>query len=160
MNNPLNGPLPVVAREPRVAVMAGAMLLAGCYSYSSPKSVAPEPGSHVSIRLSSDASRDLTPELGPAVSYVEGTVLANDSAGLHLSVSRVQGLGQMNATWTGEPVTFSHSSYLSLEVRHLNLPGTILAGGLAIGAAVALRQAFDNGSNLNTQPGVITNPAQ
>jgi hypothetical protein len=136
------------------------LLLSGCYTYRSMRGPVPEPGTRVAIHLSGDASRDLAMQLGPSVSYVEGVVLGDDSAGLHLAISRVEGKSQSEAAWTGEQVTFSHGSYLSLEERRLNLPGTMLFGGLAVGAVVAIHEAFNDRGTLNTPGGGIGSPSQ
>ena len=143
------------------AVVSGHFLLSGCYSYSAPLSVAPDMGSHVSIRLSSDAIRDLSLQIGPGVAYVEGVVLGDDSAGLHLAVSNVEGKGRsLSSTWTGERFTFPHDSYLSLEVRHLNVPGTMLVSGLGVVAMVAMSHAFGTDGAANAPPAVIGNSPQ
>jgi hypothetical protein len=154
------GPSAGFARRWQRTILPAMLLLSACYTYGAPHGPAPQRGTHVSIRLSGDASRDLTLELGPSVSYVEGVVLADDSAGLHLAVSRVEGRGEGETSWTGERVTFPHDTYLSLEERHLNVPGTMLFGGLAVGAVVAIHEAFGNGSTANTPPGTIGGPSQ
>lgn len=138
----------------------GLLLLGGCYTYGTPRGPAPAAGTHVSLRLSADATRNFALQLGPAVSYVEGVVLADDSSGLQLAVTKVQGRSGPETPWTGERFSFPHDTYLSLQVRHLSLPGTVLVGGLAVGAVVAMSQAFGTGGTANTPPGVITNPTQ
>jgi hypothetical protein len=140
--------------------LSGLVLLGGCFSYRTAHGPAPDPGSRVSLRLTRDASMTLAPELGPGVVYVEGVVLSDDSAGLRLGVRKVEKAGDAEAEWSGEVVTFPHDSYLSMEERKLNLPGTVLFGGLAVGAMYALHSAFNEGSTLNTQPGVIGSPTQ
>ena len=144
----------------RTMTCAGFLLLAGCYSYKTARGPAPDPGSHVSIRLSRDASTTLTPKLGPGVVYVEGVVLGDDSAGLRLGVRKIQKAGDVDAEWSGEVVTFPHDSYLSMEQKKLNVPGTVLFGGLAVGAMYVLHSAFNEGSTLNTPPGVVGSPTQ
>jgi hypothetical protein len=144
----------------RTMAFAGLLLLAGCYSYKTARGPAPDPGSHVSIRLSRDASTILTPKLGPGVLYVEGVVLGDDSAGLRLGVRKIQKAGDVDAEWSGEVVTFPHDSYLSMEQKKLNVPGTVLFGGLAVGAMYVLHSAFNEGSTLNTPPGVVGSPTQ
>ena len=115
----------------------------------------------MSIRLSSDASRDLALQLGPGVSSVDGVVLADDSGGLRVAVTGVQGRNGSETRWIGEPFTFPHEKYLSLVERHLNVPGTLLMGALAVGAVVGLREAFfGTGGTVNTAPGAVTNPTQ
>jgi len=149
------------ARGWRAAILPGLLFLGACYAYGPPRGPVPAAGTHVSIRLSGDAARDLALELGPGVSYVEGLVIADDSAGLHLAVSRVEGRGDVETPWTGERVTFAHNTYLSLEERHLSVPGTLLMGGLAVGAVVALREAFfGTGGTANSPPGGLPNPTQ
>jgi hypothetical protein len=145
----------------RPAVISGLLLVSSCYSYGPPPSVAPEAGTHVSIRLSSDATRDLALLIGPGVVYVEGVVLGDDSAGLHLAIRHVEGRGGgSSSSWTGEPFTFAHNSYVSLEVRHLSVPGTVLLGGLGVAAVVAMTQAFGASGTANTPVGGNGNPTQ
>ena len=145
----------------RAAILAGTLFIGGCYTYGAPRGPAPAPGTHVSIHLSRDATSDLALQLGPGVSFVEGVVLADDSAGLHLAVSRVEGRGGAPETpWTGERFTFPHDTYLSLEERHLSLPAMILTGGLAVGAVVAIHQAFNGGGTANSPPTSVANPTQ
>jgi hypothetical protein len=116
----------------------------------------------VSIRLSPDAARELSLEIGPGVTYVEGVVVAEDSSGLRLAVNRVESGGEnIGTAWTGEQFTFRRGTYLTLQERHLNVPGTALVSGLAVGAVVALREAFFNtGGTANVQPGGPVNPPQ
>jgi len=148
------------AWQRKTGALIGLLLLAGCYSYKPAHGPAPDPGSRVSIRLSRDASTTLAPELGPGVLWVEGVVLQDDSAGLRLGVRKIEKAGNVDAEWSGEVVTFPHDSYLSMEQRKLNVPGTLVLSGLAVGAMYALHSAFDNGSTLNTPPGVIGSPTQ
>jgi hypothetical protein len=152
---------PVLVRCVCAAAVSGQLLVSGCYSYGALRSVAPERGTHVSIRLSSDATRDLALQIGPGVTYVEGVVLGDDSAGLHVAVSHVGGkAGGSTSDWSGERFTFPHDSYLSLEVRHLSVPGTMLVGGLSVAAVVAMSHAFGTGGAANSPPTGLGNPTQ
>jgi hypothetical protein len=96
----------------------------------------------VSIRLFKAVTDSLTLVLGPDVVYVEGVVVRDDSAGLVLAVSRVEGRGPGSSTWSGERFTFPHGVYADVQERHLSLPGTVLVGGLAVGAVAVLYGAF------------------
>lgn len=150
-----------LVRWHRPAVVSGVLLTSSCYSYGPPRGVVPAAGTHVSIRLSSDATLDLAPQIGAGVTYVEGVVLGDDSAGLHLSVMHVEGRGGgFSSSWTGEPFVFRHDSYLSLEVRHLSVPGTVLLGGLGVAAVVGMTQAFGARGTANTPVGGTGNPTQ
>jgi hypothetical protein len=148
------------SRQRNTMALTGLLLLAGCYSYKTAHGPAPDPGSHVSIHLSRDASTTLAPELGPGVVFVEGVVLGDDSAGLRLGVRKIQKAGSVDAEWSGEVVTFPHDSYLSMDEKKLNVPGTVLFGGLAVGAMYVLHSAFNEGSTLNTPPSVVGSPTQ
>jgi hypothetical protein len=156
------GPSAVLIAAQRSCIVSGVLLLSACYTYRALHGPVPASGSHVSLRLSSDASRQFALQLGPGVSYIEGVVLADDSAGLHVAVSRVEagGGGGSETPWVGERFTFPHEAYLSVEERHLSLPGTLFVGGLAVGAVVALTEAFNAPGALNTQPGGTPNPTQ
>ena len=148
------------ALQRNTVALTGVLLLSGCFTYRTAHGPVPDPGSRVSLRLSRDASNTLAPELGPGVVYVEGVVLSDDSAGLRLGVRKIEKAGNVDAEWSGEVVTFPHDSYLTMEERKLNVPGTVLMGGLAVGAMYALHSAFNEGSTLNTQPGIIGSPTQ
>src|SRR5262249_42768628 len=77
-----------------------------------------------------------------------------------LGVRKIQKAGDVDAEWSGEVVTFPHGSYLSMEEKKLNVPGTVLFGGLAVGAMYVLHSAFNEGSTLNTPPSVVGSPTQ
>lgn len=130
------------ARRAAVARLPVLLLLGACYSYSPPRGPTPAPGTHVSIRLFKAVTDSLTLVLGPDVVYVEGVVVRDDSAGLVLAVNRVEGRGPGSSTWSGERFTFPHGVYADVQERHLSLPGTVLVGGLAVGAVAVLYGAF------------------
>ncbi len=144
----------------KAACVVAGFLLSGCYTYAPTHGPGPTRGSHVALRLSSDASRELALELGPGVSYVEGVVVADDSAGLHVAISRVEGREALETSWVGEEFTFPHSTYLTLEERHLSVPGTLFVGGLAVGAVFALTEAFNSEGAVNTPGGSGVQPSQ
>lgn len=144
-------------RATRLAVM---LLLGACYSYSPPGGASPKPGAHVAIHLYRDAADSLALELGPGVAYVEGVVIGDDSTGLQLAVSHVEGAGASGSVWTGERFTFPHGLYGGVQERHLSLPGTVLLGGLAVGGVVALYNAFGSPASSGPQSGGIVAPTQ
>lgn len=145
-------------RATRLPVM---LLLGACYTYSPSRGATPEPGAHVSIHLYRDAADSLALELGPGVVYVEGVVVGDDSTGLQLAVSRVDGAGAGGTAWTGERFTFPHGLYGGVQERHLSLPGTVLLGGLAVGGVVALYSAFGSPpASSGPQSGGIVTPTQ
>lgn len=143
----------------RAAVLPLVLILGACYSYRPPRGPAPAPGSHVSLRLFKAATDSLTLVLGPDVVYVEGVVVRDDSAGLVLAVSRVEGRQAGASLWSGERFTFPHGLYAEVQERHLSLPGTMLVGGLAVGAVVVLYGAFGTPAS-NSPGGGITGSTQ
>jgi len=150
---------PEPGRVTRAALLPLALFLGACYSYGAPHGPAPAPGSHVSLRLFKAATDSLALVLGPGVVYVEGVVVRDDSAGLVLAVKRVEGREARSSLWSGERVTFPHGVYAEVQERRLSLPGTVLVGGLAVGAVVVMYGAFGTPAS-NSQGGGITGSTQ
>ncbi len=150
---------PRAAVAPRAGLLPLALILAACYSYGPPRGPAPAPGSRVSLRLFRAASDSLALVLGPGVLFVEGVVVRDDSAGLVLAVTRVEGREASASLWSGERFTFPHGVYTDVQERHLSLPGTMLAGGLAVGAVVVMYSAFGTPAS-NSPGGGITGSTQ
>ena len=149
---------PRPGRRPWVALSA-ALCLGGCYTYRLPHGPTPAPGAYVAIRLFRDATDSLALQLGPGVVYVEGVVVTDDSSGLQLAVTKVEGK-TTGAHWAGERFTFPHSLYSSVEERRLSVPGTVMLAGIAVGAVVVVYNTFGTNGTGNSQTGGVVGPAQ
>jgi hypothetical protein len=121
-------------------VVIGAWLLAGCYTYRPLMKPEPAPGDRVSAQLTTEGSRDLTPEVGPEILHIEGNVLESDSAGLNLEVQEIETYRGIRSDWHGEHVRLPRQAVAGIQQRRLSIGGTTMMGGvLAAGLYVVYR---------------------
>src|SRR3954471_20636935 len=79
-------------------------LLAGCYTYRPLPITVPPEGQRVSAQLTTEGSRNLTPQIGPEVLHLEGNVVEADSAGFDLDVQQIESYRGIRSDWHGERV--------------------------------------------------------
>jgi hypothetical protein len=121
-------------------VVIGVWLLAGCYTYRPLMKPEPAPGDRVSAQLTTEGSRDLTPEIGPEILHIEGNVLESDSAGLNLEVQEIETYRGIRSDWHGEHVRLPRQAVAGIQQRRLSIGGTTMMGGvLAAGLYVVYR---------------------
>jgi hypothetical protein len=121
-------------------VVIGVWLLAGCYTYRPLMKPEPAPGARVSAQLTTEGSRDLTPEIGPEILHIEGNVLESDSAGLNLEVQEIETYRGIRSDWHGEHVRLPRQAVAGIQQRRLSIGGTTMMGGvLAAGLYVVYR---------------------
>ncbi|MFL5403466.1 MAG: hypothetical protein ACJ8BF_11685 [Gemmatimonadales bacterium] len=116
----------------RLCILAG-LLLAGCYTYRPLENPAPPPGQRVSAQLTSEGSRDLTPEIGPEILHIEGDVVTADSTVLDLEVREIESYRGIRTDWHGEHVKLPRQAVAGLQQRRLSIGGTTLLGGVLAG---------------------------
>jgi hypothetical protein len=121
----------------RIIVIAVPALVA-CYTYRPLPTATPEPGTRVSVDLTDAGSVQLTNQLGPEVTQVQGEVLGVDSTALHLALLSTANRRGIEADWQREPVSIPTNAFGSLEQRRLSVGGTALFGGLALGGLYAM----------------------
>ena len=135
-------------------------MAAGCYTYrplASVDTVMPAAGTDVEVRLTTAGATALANELGPDMLALQGHVLAADSAGLTLAVSRSETARQIGYDWKGEHVTVPRSAIADLRERKFAVGPSALIGGLAGGGVVAAYALFGTGG-ASTTP--VTPPVQ
>jgi hypothetical protein len=119
-------------------VTAGAILLAGCYTYRPLSTAQPLPGTRVSAELTDDGARELSGQVGPEVEHVEGEVLIVDSAGVRMAVRQIETTRGIQSDWRGEKVTIPRSAVSGWQERRLSVGGTGFIGGLVAGGLYAM----------------------
>ena len=117
---------------------AGAILLAGCYTYRPLSTAQPLPGTRVSAELTDDGARELSGQVGPEVEHVEGEVLIVDSAGVRMAVRQIETTRGIQSDWRGEKVTIPRSAVSGWQERRLSVGGTGFIGGLVAGGLYAM----------------------
>lgn len=120
------------------ALLLVAALLCGCYTYRPVSTPDPVAGTRVSVELTSEGSRDLSGEIGPAVEHLEGEVLRLDSNVVQLSVRQVQGMRGWQSDWNGEPVSIPRKAVAGWQQRKLSVGGTGFMGGIVVGGIYAI----------------------
>ncbi len=147
-----------------IRALAAVGLLGACYSYTAAgpaESVTPKLGQRVLVTLTREAVVMLSVKLGPQATYIEGDVLAADSAGLRLAVRRVEDARRIGTDWIGEQVTLPREAIARVTERHFSVGATALLGGLALGGIIGAYAAFGPSGEVGGGGGVQSpNPTQ
>jgi hypothetical protein len=114
-------------------LLAGTILLNGCYTYRPLGNAQPLAGTRVSAELTNDGAHELSGQLGPQVEHVEGDVLAVDSNGVQLAVRQVETTRGYQVDWKGEKVLIPRAAVSGWQQHRLSVGGTSLMGGLLVG---------------------------
>jgi hypothetical protein len=134
----------------KLASLAAAVLLVGCYRYVPAPPAAPS-GTNVRLHLTPEGMTALEPRLGPQTATVIGRVQDVGDGGVTLVVSETRKtFGGGAVRWIGERVTIPTSTIARAERRALDRGRTIAAGAsvlLAAIAAFALIRAADGGGS-------------
>lgn len=113
-------------------------LIAGCYTYKPLPSTGPATGTRVSAELTDQGSIDMSSQLGPGVTQVQGEVLPSDSTSLRLAILTTANNRGIESDWQREQVAIPVNALGRLEQRKLSYGQTALAGGLAITGLYAM----------------------
>jgi hypothetical protein len=113
-------------------------LMAGCYTYKPLPSTGPETGSRISAELTDQGSIDMSSQLGPGVTQVQGEVLPSDSIALRLAILTTANNRGIESDWQREQVAIPVNALGRLEQRKFSVSQTALAGGLAITGLYAM----------------------
>jgi|SRR6266545_1864394 len=148
----------------RIGPLAAIGLVGACYSYTPAgpvESVTPKLGQRVLVTLTREGVATLSMKLGPQATYVEGDVLAADSAGLRLAVRRVENARRIGTEWIGERVTLPRDLIARVSERHFSVGATALLSGLALGGVIGAYAAFGSNSGATEGGGLQSpNPTQ
>jgi hypothetical protein len=121
-------------------LIAGLVLVGGCYTYRPLSSPTPAPGQRVSAQLTAEGSRDLTGEIGPEILHVEGNVIEADTSGMDLDVLEIESYRGIRSDWHGERVRLPRLAVAGMQERRLSVGGTgLMAGALTVGLYVVYR---------------------
>ena len=113
-------------------------LMAGCYTYKPLPSTGPETGTRISAELTNQGSIDMSSQLGPGVTQVQGEVLPSDSIALRLAILTTANNRGIESDWQREQVAIPVNALGRLEQRKFSVSQTALAGGLAITGLYAM----------------------
>ena len=113
-------------------------LMAGCYTYKPLPSTGPETGTRISAELTDQGSIDMSSQLGPGVTQVQGEVLPSDSIALRLAILTTANNRGIESDWQREQVAIPVNALGRLEQRKFSVSQIALAGGLAITGLYAM----------------------
>jgi hypothetical protein len=113
-------------------------LMAACYTYKPLPSTGPETGTRISAELTDQGSIDMSSQLGPGVTQVQGEVLPSDSIALRLAILTTANNRGIESDWQREQVAIPVNALGRLEQRKFSVSQTALAGGLAITGLYAM----------------------
>lgn len=133
-----------------------ALVLSGCYSYSTALSDQPTPGTELAVTLNDRGRVGLEPLLGPEVWQVEGSLVAADDSTVTLRMAKTSTLEHTEMHWAGETVTLRKDYLRSMMGRQFSASRTIILAGTATAGVVAFlatRTLLGFGSGAGGGPG-------
>ena len=134
-------------------VLAGALILTGCYTYRPLATTEPAEGTRVSAQLTGDGSRELAAQVGPDVLHMEGTVLHADSSGLQLEVREIESYRGIRSDWNGEQVSLPREAVAGIQERKLSPGGTGIMSGVIVAGLYAVYRILGGPGLFEGNPG-------
>jgi hypothetical protein len=135
------------------------LLLCSCYTYRNTAVGDAALMTPVRVELTEEGSQEITKQVGPRGSVLEGVLAAKSDSALIFGVTALTRTNGVEETWHGEHVTVPASSVSRIQLRKLSRlnTGLFLAGLLAGG--FLLKTAADAGNVIRT-PGGPPAPGQ
>jgi hypothetical protein len=136
-----------------------AILLCGCYTYRNTAVGDAAIMTPVRVELTEGGSQEITGQVGPRGSMLEGIVTAKSDSVLTFDVSALTRANGVEETWHGERVSIPISSVSRIQLRKFSAlnTGLFIAGLVAGGLLV--KSAADAG-NVVRRPGGPPGPGQ
>ncbi len=111
----------------RFTILPLALVLGGCYSYSSVNVDAVPQGSRVSADLTTRGAADNETRLGDDVMLVEGTLAGVRGDSILMDVTRTRNRGGSWVHWNGERVAIAQDAVATFRQRKFSIGRTALA---------------------------------
>jgi hypothetical protein len=137
-----------------------ALLLCGCYTYSNTAVGDATVMSPVRVELTDEGSQEITRQVGPRGSTLEGIVTAKSDSDLIFGVTALTRTNGVEETWHGEHVTVPRSGVSRIQLRKFSAfnTGLFIAGLVAGGLLV--KTVSDPGNVLGKPGGPPSGPGQ
>jgi hypothetical protein len=134
-------------------------LLCGCYTYRNTAVGEAALMTPVRVELTEEGSQEITKQVGPRGSMLEGVLTAKSESALVFGVTALTRTNGVEETWRGEHVTIPRSSVSRIQLRKFSAfnTGLFIAGLVAGGLLV--KTAADAGNVLKS-PGGPPGPGQ
>lgn len=140
-----------------LALLAGAALLAGCYTQRPLSGPLPAQGARIVAQLTDTGTVVMGNALGPGATEVEGEVVEASPAQWRLSVVRVDQRGGISNLWSREQVTFPRYTLTRISERRLDRTRSWLVAGAIVGGAFLAARAF-GAFSVSDEGGATTAP--
>ena len=136
-----------------------AFLLCGCYTYRNTAVGDAAIMTPVRVELTEEGSQEITKQVGPRGSILEGVLRAKSESVLTFGVSALTRMNGVEETWHGEHVTVPRSLVARVQVRRFSKLNTgLFIAGLVTGGLL-VKTAADAG-NVIRSPGGQPVPGQ
>jgi hypothetical protein len=128
------------------------LLLCGCYTYSNTGVGDAAIMAPVRVQLTEQGSQELTNQVGPRGSMLEGLLTAKSESTLVFGVTALTRTNGVEETWHGERVTVPTSSVSRIQLRKFSPLNTglfvagIIAGGFLVKTAADAGNVIRDGS--------------
>jgi len=138
----------------------GALLLCGCYTYRNTAVVDAALMSPVRVELTEEGSQEISKQVGPRGSTLEGIVTAKSDSALIFGVTALTRTNGVEETWHGEHVTVPRSGVSRIQLRKFSALNTgLFIAGLVTGGLL-VKTVSDPGNVLGKPGGPPSGPGQ
>src|SRR5882762_7483226 len=139
--------------------IVSALLLCSCYSYRNTPVGDAALMAPVRVELTDEGSQEITRQVGPRGSALEGVVTAKSDTALVFNVTALTRMNGVEETWHGEHVTVPVSGVSRMQRRKFSALNTgLFIAGLVTGALL-VKTVADPG-NVVRNPGGPPGPGQ
>ena len=139
--------------------VVSAFLLCGCYTYRNTAVGDAAIMAPVRVELTEGGSQEITRQVGPRGSMLEGIVTAKSDSALTFGVSALTRTNGVEETWHGERVTVPTSAVSRMQLRKFSALNTGLFIAGLVTSALLVKTMADAG-NVVRRPGGPPGPAQ
>jgi hypothetical protein len=139
--------------------VVSALLLCSCYSYRSIAVGDAALMTPVRVELTDSGSQEITKQVGPRGSMLEGIVTAKSDSALVFGVTALTRINGVEETWHGEHVTVPTSAVSRIQRRKFSALNTGLFVAGLVTAGFLVKTVSDPG-NVGRNPGGPPGPGQ
>ena len=143
-----------------LARLAGALLLSGCYMYSNEAVSDAALMAPVRVELTEQGSQQITSQVGPRGSMLEGVVAAKSDSALVFEVSALTRFNGVEETWHGEHVTVPTLGVSKIQRRRFSALNTGLFVAGLVTAGFLVKTVSDPGNVGRGSGGPPSGPGQ
>ena len=137
-----------------------ALLLCGCYTYRNTAVGDAVIMAPVRVELTDEGSQEITKQVGPRGSVLEGVLAAKSDSALVFDVTALTRMNGVEETWHGERVTIPASVVSRMQLRKFSALNTGLFIAGIVAAGLLVRTVADPGNVISRPGGPPPGPGQ